>query len=308
HVRNKRLAPTVDLEVIARGTPGFSGADLENLVNEAALFAAREDKDAIEGCDLEAAKDKVMLGAERRSVVLTEADKRITAVHEAGHTLVARLVPGNDPVHKVTIIPRGMALGVTWTLPEKDQHNLSEEQVRGRIAMAMGGRVAEKLVFDRLTTGAGNDIEQATKLARKMVCEWGMSRMGPIALAREKGDVFLGREITRSEEFSEATQSEADAEIRRVLDEGHTLATEIVTGNREALDRIAAALLEFESIDGTEVDILLQGGNLEAIAAHRQALKEANAAAVRPPAQPVSTAPEPTRDPLVGQLPDPEPV
>jgi len=299
----------VDLAVIARGTPGFSGADLENLVNEAALLAARGDKDAIEGSDLEAAKDKVLMGAERRSVVLTDEDKRVTAVHEAGHTLVARMVPGNDPVHKVTIIPRGMALGVTWTLPEQDQYNLSEEQVTGRIAMAMGGRVAEQLIFGRLTTGAGNDIEQATKLARKMVCEWGMSRLGPIALAREKGDVFLGREIGRSDDFSDATQSEADAEIRRLLDEGHTLATSVVTEHQEILERISEALLEFESINGDEVTLLLDGSGNEAIQAHRDAA--AAAATVVPqaePAKPSAEVEDTPREPIVTQMPDPEPV
>lgn len=309
HVRNKRLSSNVDLAVIARGTPGFSGADLENLVNEAALLAARGDKDAIEGADLEAAKDKVLMGAERRSVVLSDEDKHVTAVHEAGHTLVARLVPGNDPVHKVTIIPRGMALGVTWTLPEQDQYNLSEEQVTGRIAMAMGGRVAEQLVFGRLTTGAGNDIEQATKLARKMVCEWGMSRLGPIALAREKGDVFLGREIARSDDFSDATQSEADREIRRLLDEGHTLATTIVTEHRETLERISDALLEFESIDGAEVTLLLDGEGNDAVQAHRDAAAEAaRTEPVKEPVRPQSEPDEAPREPIVTQMPDPEPV
>jgi cell division protease FtsH len=307
HVRNKRLSSNVDLEVIARGTPGFSGADLENLVNESALLAASLDKDAIEGADMEAAKDKVLMGAERRSVVLSDEDKHVTAVHEAGHTLVARIVPGNDPVHKVTIIPRGMALGVTWTLPEQDQYNLSEEQVTGRIAMAMGGRVAEQLVFGRLTTGAGNDIEQATKLARKMVCEWGMSRLGPIALAREKGDVFLGRDIARSDDFSDATQSEADQEIRRLLGEGHTLATSVVKEHQATLERITNALLEFESIGGEEVGLLVDGGGNDAVRLHREAAAAA-AHTVSEPSPQRAEAEEKPREPIVTQMPDPEPV
>ena len=308
HVRGKRMAPEVDLAVIARGTPGFSGADLENLVNEAALLAARDDKDSISMADMEMAKDKVMMGAERRSVVLSEEDKLVTAVHEAGHTLVARLVPGNDPVHKVTIIPRGMALGVTWTLPEADQYNLSEEQVLGRITMAMGGRVAEKLVFGRLTTGAGNDIEQATKLARKMVCEWGMSRLGPIALSREKADPFLGRDFGRSAEFSESTQAEADAEIRRILDACLASANEVVESNRALLDRVTEALLEFESIDGAEVELVLKGGTLEELGAHRD--RRAADLLEHQPKLP-DAEPEPEEHPadgLVGGLPDPEPV
>ena len=263
HTRKTRLSPDVELGIIARGTPGFAGADLENLVNEAALMAASHDKDVVEMEDFEGAKDKVLMGAERRSAVLTDEDKRVTAFHEAGHTLVARVVPGNDPVHKVTIIPRGMALGLTWTLPAADHTNLSEEQVQARIAMAMGGRIAEELVFDRLTTGAGNDIERATELARKMVCEWGMSRLGPIALHKEEGSVFLGRELTRQTDFSQQTQSEADQEVRRIIEEQYAVAREAVAGRREQLDALAAALLEFESLDGSEVDLLLDGASLE---------------------------------------------
>jgi cell division protease FtsH len=270
HTRKARVGKDVDLEVIARGTPGFAGADLENLVNEAALFAARADKDLIEMVDFEQAKDKVLMGAERRSAVLTEEEKRITAYHEAGHALVARAVKGNDPVHKVTIIPRGMALGLTWTLPEQDQHAFSQDQVLARIAMAMGGRVAEELIFDRITTGAGNDIEQATKLARRMVCEWGMSRLGPIALTKGEGSIFLGRDIGRSSDFSEQTQSEADAEIKRIVNEQYLLAKKVVAENKDALERFARALLELETLTGVEIDMVFDGATIDEVRAHRK--------------------------------------
>ena len=259
HTRKARVSKDVDLDVIARGTPGFAGADLENLVNEAALFAARGDKDFIEMADFESAKDKVLMGAERRSAVLTDDEKKITAYHEAGHALVARMIKGNDPVHKVTIIPRGMALGLTWTLPEADQHAFSQDQVLARIAMAMGGRVAEELIFNRITTGAGNDIEQATKLARRMVCEWGMSRLGPISLTKQEGSVFLGRDIGRSSDFSEQTQAEADAEIKRIVTEQYQLAKKIVEDNRAMLESLAIALLEVETLTGYELDMIYAG-------------------------------------------------
>ncbi len=275
HTRHIRPSRDLDLEVIARGTPGFAGADLENLVNEAALLAARADKDFVEMADFEAAKDKVMMGSERRSAVMTEEEKRLTAFHEAGHAIVARKVPGNDPVHKVTIIPRGMALGVTWTLPKQDNHAYTDEQVLGRIAMAMGGRVAEELVFGRVTTGAGNDIEQATKLARRMVCEWGMSRLGPIALAKNEGSVFLGREIGRSSDFSDQTQAEADAEIKRIIDEQHTLARSVVAEHRAVLDHLAEALLVLETLTGEELERVFEGATIEEI----RKLRADNAAA-----------------------------
>ena len=269
HTRKARLSRDVQLEVIARGTPGFAGADLENLVNEAALLAARHDKDVIDMDDFEAAKDKVLMGAERKSAVMRDEEKRITAYHEAGHTLVARIVPGNDPVHKVTIIPRGMALGLTWTLPENDQYSLNEEQVLGRIAMAMGGRVAEEIAFDKVTTGAGNDIEQATKLARKMVCEWGMSRLGPVALTKGDGNIFLGREMARASDFSEQTQAEADQEIKRILNECYDTAKQAVADHREALERIAAGLLEFETLNGEEIELVMNGASLDELRAFK---------------------------------------
>ncbi|MCB9728584.1 MAG: ATP-dependent zinc metalloprotease FtsH [Deltaproteobacteria bacterium] len=315
HTRKTRLGPDVALGVIARGTPGFAGADLENLVNEAALLAARHDKDSVDMEDFESAKDKVLMGAERRSAVMSEEDRWITAIHEAGHAIVARKIPGNDPVHKVTIIPRGMALGLTWTLPEADHLNHSEEQVLARITMAMGGRVAEERVFQRVTTGAGNDIEQATKLARKMVCEWGMSRLGPISLAKNEGSVFLGREIGRSSEYSEQTQAEADAEIRRLLQESYARALAVVDEHHDALERIGRALLEYESLDGPEIDLILAGGGLAEIKAHRAAraasLEGAVAAAAAAAAaaggrKPETIAPPPKGgDPIVGKLPEP---
>ena len=265
HTRKTKLGRDVDLDVIARGTPGFAGADLENLVNEAALLAARFDKDWVEMADFESAKDKVMMGTERKSAVMSEEEKRLTAYHEAGHAIVARIVAGNDPVHKVTIIPRGMALGVTWTLPRQDTHAYSSEQILGRIAMAMGGRVAEDLIFGRITTGAGNDIEQATKLARRMVCEWGMSRLGPIALARQEGSVFLGRDIGRSSDFSDRTQFEADGEIKRIVTEQHELARQTVLEHKEALVHLAEVLLIIETLTGIELDSVFEGASADDI-------------------------------------------
>ena len=284
HTRHIRPSRDLDLEVIARGTPGFAGADLENLVNEAALLAARADKDFVEMADFEAAKDKVMMGSERRSAVMTEEEKRLTAFHEAGHAIVARQVPGNDPVHKVTVIPRGMALGVTWTLPKQDNHAYTDEQVLGRIAMAMGGRVAEEVVFGRVTTGAGNDIEQATKLARRMVCEWGMSKLGPIALAKNEGSVFLGREIGRSSDFSDQTQADADAEIKRIIDEQHALARQVVVEHRAVLDHLAEALLVLETLTGDELERVFEGATIEEIRALRAEKAAANARASESPA------------------------
>ena len=271
HTRKVRLARDVDLDVIARGTPGFAGADLENLVNEAALFAARGDKDFIEMADFESAKDKVLMGSERKSAVISDEEKKITAYHEAGHALVARLIKGNDPVHKVTIIPRGMALGLTWTLPEHDQHTFTEEQVLGRIAMAMGGRVAEQLIFNKLTTGAGNDIEQATKLARRMVCEWGMSRLGPIALTKAEGSVFLGRDIGRTSDFSEQTQAEADSEIKRIVNEQLAVAKQCVEEHREELERLAHALLEYETLGALDVERMMAGSTVAELGEQRKA-------------------------------------
>jgi cell division protease FtsH len=253
HVKNIPLADGVDLEVIARGTPGFAGADLANLVNEAALFAARRNKKKVELSDLEFAKDKVLMGAERKSLIMTDEEKKITAYHEAGHALVAVFSAGSDPLHKVTIIPRGRALGLTMQLPSEDKHTYRKRFVETQIAILMGGRVAEELTQDDVTTGAGNDIERATELARRMVCEWGMSQLGPLALGGTQEPVFLGRDFAQRAEYSQDTAERIDQEIQRIVESGYTAARAILTDNRALLDRIAYDLLERESIDGEEV-------------------------------------------------------
>lgn len=265
HTRKLKVASDVDLAVIARGTPGFVGADLENLCNEAALLAARVSKEAIDMSDFERAKDKVIMGAERRSVVLNENEKRITAIHEAGHTLVAKLIPGTDPVHKVTIIPRGMALGVTMQLPEEDRHNLSATQAVNTIAVLFGGRAAEEVLCPDITTGAGNDIERATELARRMVTEWGMSRLGPVALSKKEEHVFLGKEIGTGREYSERTAVEIDDEMTRILKEQYDRARSLLKENVDKLERISAALLERETLDGAEIDRLISGTQLQPV-------------------------------------------
>jgi cell division protease FtsH len=255
----------VDLEVIARATPNFSGADLEFLVNEAALIAARRDKDKVEMEDFEEAKDKVLMGAERRSMVISDKEKRTTAVHEAGHALVARFVGSEaDPVHKVTIIPRGRALGVTHQLPPEDRLSLTAEFATNQIAILMGGRVAEEIVFNHKTTGAGNDIERATELARSMVTEWGMSEeFGPLNFSSGKQEVFLGRDFSSNSQLSEDTSRRIDAEIRRLVTEQYARATDILTKHRAELDLVAEALLEHETIDGNDIDTLLRGEKID---------------------------------------------
>jgi cell division protease FtsH len=266
HTRKTPLGPNVDLEKIARGTPGFSGADLENLVNEAALIAARFGKSVLEMNDFEAAKDKVLMGSERKSMVISEEDKKITAYHEAGHTLVGKKLSGIDPIHKVTIIPRGMALGLTQTLPEKDSLNLSKSKATNMIAFLFGGRAAEEIVFGDITTGAGNDIERASDIARKMVCEWGMSvKLGPLSYEKSEGPVFLGMQSNKVREYSEAKAEEIDREVFGIIDHGYKTALRILTEGRDALDRLAEALLEFETIDGTEVEMLVNGAAVSEI-------------------------------------------
>ena len=272
HAKKTPLASNVDMDKVARGTPGFAGADLENLVNEAALNAARTNKSKLTQEDFEHAKDKVMMGAERRSMVISEEDKRITAYHEAGHTLVGKVIPGTDPIHKVTIIPRGMALGVTQTLPEKDSLNLSKVKAENMIAFLFGGRAAEELVFKDITTGAGNDIERATDIARRMVCEWGMSeRMGPLAYEKREGPVFLGMQNSGSREYSEAKAEEIDREVYRYVIDGYEKAKKILSDNMDALHKLAQALLEHETIDGPEVEMLVKGGSLDDLRRDRQA-------------------------------------
>jgi len=254
---NKRK---VNLEAIAKGTPGMVGADLENIVNEAALLAARKKKRSVDMSDFEEAKDKVMMGVQRKSVVLSDAEKKTTAYHEAGHTLVAARTKGADPVHKVTIIPRGQALGVTMQLPIDEKHGYSREYIEGRLAILMGGRAAEELIFDELTTGAGNDIEQATKIARKMVCEWGMSDvLGPMTFGKKNEEIFLGREIQSHRDYSEVTARMIDEEVVRVVRKAQSKAEEVLNNNINQLHNLAKALLEYETIDGDEVIAVMEG-------------------------------------------------
>ncbi len=266
HTKKTPLAPEVDLDSIARGTPGFSGADLENLVNEAALLAARKNKERLDNGDFEFAKDKVMMGSERRSMIISEKDKKITAWHEAGHALVARLVPQCDPVHKVTIIPRGPALGLTQMLPKEDRLNWNRQAVLDHIAMAMGGRIAEELQFNEITSGAKSDIDHATQFARSMVCEWGMSeKLGPLAFGEEQQEVFLGREFGhRARNFSEKTAIDIDDEVRQIVTTQYQRAKHLLVENKGSLDRIAEALLEWETLDGADVEALLAGQPLKA--------------------------------------------
>ncbi len=278
HVKRTPLATDVDIERIARGTPGFSGADLENLVNEAALNAARTNKSKLTQSDFEFAKDKVLMGAERKSMVISDEEKRNTAIHEAGHTLVGKLIPGNDPIHKVTIIPRGMALGLTYTLPEKESLSLSKSKAEGMIVFLFGGRAAEEIVFGDYTTGAGNDIERATDIARRMVCEWGMSeKLGPLAYQKREGPVFLGMQQNTQREYSESKAEEIDQEVYRLVTEGHNKALQLLKDNRATLDRLAEALLQFETIDGVEVELLVKGGTIEDIRRDRE-LREVESA------------------------------
>jgi cell division protease FtsH len=259
HSRRIPLAPKVDLKVLARGTPGFSGADLANLVNEAALLAARQDKKVVEMIDFENAKDKVLMGVERRSMIISETEKKTIAYHEAGHALVADLLPGADPLHKVTIIPRGRALGLTQQLPADDKYNYSREYLVNRITILLGGRAAEEIVFQQQTTGAGDDLEKATEMARKMVCEWGMSdKMGPLTFGKGEEHIFLGREVARPKDFSEETAVLIDSEIKRIVVECATRARHMIETNLEKLHALARALLERESLDGEEIARILR--------------------------------------------------
>src|ERR671911_40457 len=257
HTRKVPLSTDVDVSVLARSTPGFTGADLENLVNEAALLAARNDKLQVDMLDLELAKDKVMMGAERRSMIISDEEKRTTAYHEAGHALVAKLLPGADPIHKVTIIPRGMALGLTQQLPMDEKHTYPKEYLLNNLVILFGGRVAEELVLNHMTTGAGNDIEKATELARRMVCEWGMSeKLGPMTFGKKEQEIFLGRDFTQKVDYSESTAIEIDAEVRRIIQESYHRAKELLKTNLRILHRVAETLLEKEVLDGSEIDAI----------------------------------------------------
>ena len=265
HVRKVPLAKNVDLRVLARGTPGFTGADLANLINEGALYAARQNRKVVVMSDFELAKDKVLMGAERRSMILTDEEKRTTAYHEAGHALVAALIPHSDPLHKVTIIPRGSALGVTVQLPIDDKHTYKKDFLKARLAILMGGRIAEEMFLDFMTTGAGNDIEQSTALARQMVCEWGMSSIGPLTFGKKEEQIFLGREISQHRDYSEATAIRIDAEVSNLVKGAYDQAKKYITDNSDTLVRIAEALLEREVLDGSDIQALLDDRELPAI-------------------------------------------
>jgi cell division protease FtsH len=259
HMRKVPLNDDVDISVLARGTPGFSGADLANLVNEGALWAARQNRKAAQMVDFEMAKDKVMMGAERKSMILSDEEKKTTAYHEAGHALVAAMTPGTDPLHKVTIIPRGMALGVTLQLPIDDRHSYTKEYLEARLATAMGGRAAEEIIFNHLTTGARADIEHATDIARQMVCDWGMSELGPLSFGKKEEAIFLGREIAQHRDYSEETAIRIDSAVKNIVTNAYTRARTTLEANRGALERIAQALLVREVLDGNEIKLLIDG-------------------------------------------------
>ena len=259
HMRKVPVAPDIKADILARGTPGFSGADLANLVNEAALFAARQNKRLVDMEDFEKAKDKIMMGAERRSMVMSEDEKRNTAYHESGHAVVAKLLPKSDPVHKVTIIPRGRALGVTMQLPEQDRYAYDRQYLLDRIAVLFGGRVAEELFMHQMTTGASNDFERATSMARDMVTRYGMSDLGPMVYGENEGEVFLGRSVTTHKALSEATMQKVDAEIRRIIDEQYALAKRLLDENRDKVEAMTQALLEWETIDADQINDIMAG-------------------------------------------------
>ncbi len=298
HTRNTPLSDTVDLSVMARGTPGFSGADLANLVNEAALNAARFNKKKVEMIDFEYAKDKVMMGPERKSMIMTEDEKRNTAYHEGGHALVAALEPDADPLHKVTIIPRGRALGVTMQLPAEDKYSHTKEYLDATITVMMGGRIAEEKFLGHMTTGAGNDIEKATDLARKMVCEWGMSELGPLTFGKTDGEVFLGRDFGHNQDYSEATSNLIDAEVRRIVTAAYDRAKKLIGENEKAMHRLARTLLEKEVLDGEEVLQILSEETGVDIAKLRKS------GPPRPPIVAPPGIPEPSGD-MAGLLPEP---
>jgi cell division protease FtsH len=299
HTRRVALAGDVELGTVARGTPGFVGADLQNLVNEAALLAARRDADHVAMVDFEEAKDKVLLGTARKSLIMSDEDKRQTAYHEAGHAIVAMLTAGADPVHKVTIIPRGMALGVTMTMPEEDRYSMTREQILAHIKHAMGGRAAEELVFGHFSTGAANDLKQSTEHARRMVCQYGMSdRIGPISLGDDGTDVFLGRDFMSRKEYSERKAQEVDEEVTRILSEAYQEARQCLAENRELLDRVSLALLERETLDGPELQLLLQGRELPPLPSPVQA---------RPRKTPPAARPAPGPSAIGDKLPEPVP-
>ncbi len=260
HMRKVPLSPNVDATILARGCPGFSGADLANLVNEAALFAARRNGRTVDMSDFEKAKDKIIMGAERRSIVMPEEERKNTAYHESGHAIVARLLPKTDPVHKVTIIPRGRALGVTMQLPETDRYSMDKSRLLSTIAVLFGGRIAEEIFMDQMTTGASNDFERATAIARDIVTRYGMTdELGPMVYAENEGEVFLGRSVTKTTHMSEATMQKVDSEIRRIIDEQYGVARKILEDNRDKVEVMTAALLEWETIDADQINDIIEG-------------------------------------------------
>jgi cell division protease FtsH len=301
HTRKIPLSEDVDISVIARGTPGFTGADLANLVNEAALNAARYNKKFVAMGDFELAKDKVLMGAERKSMVISNEEKRVTAYHEAGHTLVGLKVPNADPVHKVTIIPRGMALGVTQQLPEGDRHNYTEEYLLGQIAILMGGRIAEQTFLGSITTGASNDIERATELARAMVCEYGMSAMGPLTFGKKEEQIFLGREIAQHRDFSEDTAIKIDQEVKGIVTRQFDRAQTIIQENKDTLIRLAEALLERESLDAVEIRRIVAGLPLDEVGSTSSAADDEPRPQLKEPA----AALKPILPPITGSNPAP---
>ncbi|HKV48232.1 MAG TPA: ATP-dependent zinc metalloprotease FtsH [Candidatus Acidoferrales bacterium] len=292
HTRKVPLTDDVDLSVIARGTPGFSGADVANLVNEAALWAARQNRKFVSMADFEMSKDKVLMGVERRSMILSDEEKKNTAYHEAGHALVAAMTPGTDPLHKVTIIPRGMALGVTMQLPIDDKHTYAKDFLESQLAVLMGGRAAEEIFLHHITTGAGNDIERATEIARQMVCEWGMSPLGPLTFGKKEEQIFLGREIAQHRDYSEDTAIKIDVEVRNIINLGYSKARNILETNRDALERVAHGLLEREVLDATELKLLIEGKPLPE----------------KPPPPPPSAPPVPSKEPSLTLRPEPRPL
>jgi cell division protease FtsH len=262
HIKKIPLDENVNMEVLARGTPGFSGADLANLINEAALNAARQSKTKVEMIDFEDAKDKVMMGKERKSMILSEDEKNNTAHHEAGHALVAKLTPGTDPLHKVSIIPRGMALGITQQLPIDDRYTYSREYILNTLAVLLGGRAAEEIALGHMTTGAGNDLQRATDLARKMVCEWGMSdKLGPITFGKREEQIFLGKDIMKHKDYSEKTAEDIDEEVKVIITERFKYSKQLLLDNKATLLKLAQALRDKETLDGVEIEAIIQGKN-----------------------------------------------
>ncbi|MFZ0579828.1 MAG: ATP-dependent zinc metalloprotease FtsH [Candidatus Acidiferrales bacterium] len=292
HTRKVPLSEDVDLSVIARGTPGFSGADLANLVNESALWAARQNRKFVAMVDFEMSKDKVLMGVERKSMILSDEEKRNTAYHEAGHALVAAMTPGADPLHKVTIIPRGMALGVTMQLPIDDKHTYTKEFLEAQLAVLMGGRAAEEIFLHHITTGAGNDIERATEIARQMVCEWGMSVLGPLTFGKKEEAIFLGREIAQHRDYSEDTAIKIDGEVRSIVTDGYSKARNILETQRDKLERIAQALLVREVLDAVELKLLMDGKPLPD----------------KVPPPPPAAPPVPAKEPQLSLRPEPRPI